>query len=57
MNLEENSKLNIAITFHFLFFRITIDQSIAFKVTKVPKGEDPSAGVPRRGGIRRDMGL
>ena len=52
VNLEENSKLNVAITFQFLFFGIRIDQSIAFQVTKVTKGEDPSAEVPRRGEVR-----
>ena len=59
LNFEENSKLNVAITFQFLFFRIRIDQSIAFQVAKVPKGEDSSAEVPRRGGVRayyRDYG-
>ena len=34
------------------FFGIRIDQSISFQVTKVPKGEDPIAEVPRRGGGR-----
>ena len=52
MNLEENSKLNVAINFQFLLFGIKIDQSIALQVTKVPKGEDPSAEVPRRGEVR-----
>ena len=52
MNLEENLKLNVAITFQFLFFGIRIDQSIAFQVTKVTKGEDPSAKVPRGGEVR-----
>ena len=53
MNLEENSKLNVAINFQFFFFfGISIDQSIALQVTKVPKGEDPSAEVPRRGEVR-----
>ena len=52
MNLEENSKLNVAINFQFLLFGVRIDQSIALQVTKVPKGEDPSAEVPRRGGVR-----
>ena len=52
MNLEENSKLNVAINFQFLFFGIRIDQSIALQLTKVTKGEDPSAEVPRRGGVR-----
>ena len=52
MNLEENSKLNVAIKFQFLLFGVRIDQSIALQVTKVPKGEDPSAEVPRRGGVR-----
>ena len=33
----------------FFFFGIRIDQSIAFQVTKVPRGEDPSVEVPRRG--------
>ena len=36
----------------FFFFGISIDQSIALQVTKVPKGEDPSAQVPRRGEVR-----
>ena len=35
--------------FKFLFFGIRIDQSIAFQVTKVPRGEDPSVEVLRRG--------
>ena len=52
VNLEENSKLNVAINFQFLFFGIRIDQSIALQLTKVTKGEDPSAEVPRRGGVR-----
>ena len=52
LNLQENLKLNVAITFQCLFFGIRIDQSIAFQVTKVTKGEDPSAEVPRRGGVR-----
>ena len=47
LNLQENLKLNVAITFQCLFFGIRIDQSIAFQVTKVTKGEDPSAEVPR----------
>ena len=55
MNLEENSKLNVAINFQFLFFGIRIDQSIALQVTKVPRGEDSSAEVPKRGGRRRDL--
>ena len=46
MNLEENSKLNVAINFQFLFFGRRIDQSITLQVTKVPRGED------RRGGVR-----
>ena len=52
VNLEENSKLNVAINFQFSFFGIRIDQSIALQLTKVTKGEDPSAEVPRRGGVR-----
>ena len=55
MNLEENSKLNVAINFQFLFFGIRIDQSIALQLTKVPRGEDPSAEVPKRGGGRSDL--
>ena len=53
MNFEENSKLNVVINFQFLFFGIRIDQSIAFQLTKIPKGEDPSAEVPKRGGEER----
>ena len=34
------------------FLGKSIDQSIALQVTKVPKGEDPSAEVPRRGEVR-----
>ena len=55
MNLEEDSKLNVVINFQFVFFGIRIDQSIALQLTKVPRGEDPSAEVPRRGGGRRDL--
>ena len=55
MNLVENSKLNVAINFQFWFFGIRIDQSIASQLTKVPRGEDPSAEVPKRGGGRRDL--
>ena len=55
MNLVENSKLTVAINFQFLFFEIRIDQSIALKLTKVLRGEDPSAEVPKRGGGRRDL--
>ena len=53
MNFEENSKLNVVINFQFLFFGIRIDQSIAFQLTKIPKGEDSSAEVPKRGGEER----
>ena len=42
----------IAINFQFLFFGRRIDQSITLQVTKVPRGEDPSAEMPRRGGVR-----
>ena len=52
VNLEEYSKLNVAINFQVLFFGIRIDQSIALQVTKILKGEDPSAEVPRRGEVR-----
>ena len=52
VNLEEYSKLNVVINFQFLFFGIRIDQSIALQVTKILKGEDPSAEVPRRGEVR-----
>ena len=52
VNLEEYSKLNVTINFQFLFFGIRIDQSIALQVTKILKGEDPSAEVPRRGEVR-----
>ena len=38
-----------------MFFGIRIDQSIAFQLTKVPRGEDPSAEVPKRGGGRSDL--
>ena len=53
MNFEENSKLNVVINFQVLFFGIRIDQSIAFQLTKIPKGEDPSVEVPKRGGEER----
>ena len=52
VNLEEYSKLKVAINFQFLFFGKRIDQSIALQVTKILKGEDPSAEVPRRGEVR-----
>ena len=48
--LEENSKFNVAINFQFLVFGGRIDQLITVQVTKVPRGEDLSAEVPRRGG-------
>ena len=56
VNLEKNQKLNVAINFLFLFFGIRIDQSIAFQVKKVPRGGDPSAKVPSRGGEGRGQG-
>jgi len=49
VNLEGNSKLNVVINFQFVFFGIRIDQSIALQLTKVPRGEDPSAEVPQEG--------
>ena len=48
MNLE----LNVAINFQFSFFGRRIDQSITLQATKVPRGEDPSAEMPMRGGVR-----
>ena len=57
MKLEENSKLNVAINFQFLVFGGRIDQLITVQVTKVPRGEDLSAEVPRRGGEGRGKRL
>ena len=41
--------MNVVINFQFLFFGVRIDQLITLQRIKVPKGEDPSVEVPRRG--------
>ena len=62
MNLEKKLKIECCDQFSIFVFGRRIDQSITLLVTKVPRGEDPSAEVPRRsggggGGGRRETGL
>ena len=52
---EFGRKFKIKCCDQFLFFGIRIDQSIALQLTKVPRGEDPSAEAPKRGGGRSDL--
>ena len=50
VNLEKKLKMECRDQFSIFVFGRRIDQSITLQVTKVPRGEDPTAEVPRRSG-------